>query len=131
MSSTVRKFKCSQFVWNQLTGFYMRATLTLNGLNVHHLNGSIYIWNFCNRAQFLNKKIMMKCLAIKVFAWNFFTTPNLKNIFTVLELIFHWKTKHDLFWYSVYSICFTPLLLSDSVYNFPMERHFQQKQSQC
>ena len=25
-------------------------------LNVHHLNDSIYIWNCCDQAQFLNKK---------------------------------------------------------------------------
>ena len=36
-------------------------------LNVHHLNDSIYIWNCCNQAQFLKKKIIMKCLSIKFF----------------------------------------------------------------
>ena len=31
----------------------------------------IYLWNCWNQAQFLNKKIMMNCLAIEMFAWNF------------------------------------------------------------
>ena len=42
-------------------------------LNGHPLNGFIYIWN--NKAQFLKKKIIMKCLMIKIFAWNFLQLP--------------------------------------------------------
>ena len=37
-------------------------------LSVHHLNDSIYIKNCCNQARFSNKKIIMKCLAIKISA---------------------------------------------------------------
>ena len=43
-------------------------------LNVHHLSDSIYVWNSCNQAQFLNKEIIMECLAIKIFAWNFYNS---------------------------------------------------------
>ena len=41
---------------------------------MYHLNDSfdsIDIWNCSNQAQFLNKEIIMKCLAIKFFAWTF------------------------------------------------------------
>ena len=55
-------------------------------LNVHHLNDSIYIWNCCNQARFSNKKIIMKCFAINIFAW-FFTTPNSKNITETLRIV--------------------------------------------
>ena len=37
-----------------------------------NLNDSIYC---CNQVQFLNKKIIIKCLAIKIFVWIFFI-PN-------------------------------------------------------
>ena len=40
-------------------------------LNVHYLSDSNYLWNCCNQGQLLNKKVIMKCLAIKFFAWNF------------------------------------------------------------
>ena len=49
-------------------------------LNVHYLSDSIYRWNCCNKAQSLNKKIIIKRFAIKVFTCIFFTTPNSKNI---------------------------------------------------
>ena len=32
-------------------------------------------WNCCNEAQFLNRKIIMKCSAIKIFAWNVLQLP--------------------------------------------------------
>ena len=35
--------------------------------NVHYLNDSIYLWNCCNQGQLLNKKLIMNCLAIKIF----------------------------------------------------------------
>ena len=37
-------------------------------VNVHHLNDSIYTRNCYNQAQFLNKKVIMKCLTIKIVA---------------------------------------------------------------
>ena len=43
--------------------------------NVHDLNDSIYLWNCCNQEQFSNKKVIMKSLAIKIFAWNFLQLP--------------------------------------------------------
>ena len=57
-------------------------------LNGHHLNKSICIWYCCNQAQFLNKKIIMKCLAIKIFCIKFFfTIPNSKNIIGTLRIV--------------------------------------------
>ena len=51
-------------------------------LHVHDLSDSNYIWNCCNQAQFLNKTIVMKCLAIKLF-----TTRNSKNIIATLPIV--------------------------------------------
>ena len=55
---------------------YLHAGFFTNfSLDIHHLNDSIYIWNCCNQAQFLSKNIVMKCLAIKIFAWKFLQPP--------------------------------------------------------
>ena len=43
--------------------------------NVPHLSDSIYNWNCCNQAPFLNKKVIMKRLVIKIIAWNFLQLP--------------------------------------------------------
>ena len=40
-----------------------------------HLNDSINILNCCNQAQFLNKEIIMKCVAIEFFAWKLLQFP--------------------------------------------------------
>ena len=42
---------------------------------MHYLNDSISLWNCCNEGQLLNKKVIMKCLAIKMCAWNFLQLP--------------------------------------------------------
>ena len=39
------------------------------------LKRSIRLSNCCNQGQLLNKKVIMKCLAIKIFAWNFLQLP--------------------------------------------------------
>ena len=39
--------------------------------NVYYLNHSIYLWNCRNQGRLLNEKVIMKCLPIKIFAWNF------------------------------------------------------------
>ena len=54
-------------------------------LNLHHLSDSIYIWNCCNQAQVLNKEIIMKYLAIKTFAWNFWMQK--LNITATLRIV--------------------------------------------
>ena len=43
-------------------------------LHVHDLSDSNYIWNCCNQAQFLNKTIVMKCLAIKLLHETFYNS---------------------------------------------------------
>ena len=42
---------------------------------INLLNDSIDIWNCWIRAQFLNKKIIIKCLTIKIFVWILLLTP--------------------------------------------------------
>ena len=54
---------------------YMLGFLQYFSSNVHHLNDSIYLWNCCSLGQFLNKKVIMKCLAIKIYAWTFLQLP--------------------------------------------------------
>ena len=68
--------------------------------NVHYLNNSIYLWNCCNQAQFLDKKVIMKCLAIKIFAWIFLRFPihcyNRKIWVDIPSyIIFPWPDKHE------------------------------------
>ena len=53
---------------------------------MHYLNDSIYLWNCCNEGQLLNKKVIMKCLAIKMFAWNFYNSQ-FKNIIATLRIV--------------------------------------------
>ena len=48
--------------------------------NMFHLNDSINILNCWNQAQFLNKEIIMNCLAT-------FTTPISKNIIATLGIV--------------------------------------------
>ena len=47
-------------------------------LSVHHVNVSIYIWNCCNQAQFLNKKWSWSVLRLK-FLHDIFYNSQLKN----------------------------------------------------
>ena len=58
---------------------YMLVFPQYFSLNVHHLNYSIYIWKCCSQTKFLNKKIIMKCLAIKIIAWRFLQLPIQKS----------------------------------------------------
>ena len=39
--------------------------------------------NCCNRPQFLNKETVMKCLGVKIFAWNFLQLP-IQNMYLKL-----------------------------------------------
>ena len=62
---------------NFLTSVYPAETSTRDD-NLHIinlLNDSIDIWNCWIRAQFLNKKIIIKCLTIKISVWIFLLTP--------------------------------------------------------
>ena len=62
---------------NFLTSVYPAETSTRDE-NLHIinlLNDSIDIWNWWIRAKFLNKKIIIKCLTIKISVWIFLLTP--------------------------------------------------------
>ena len=53
----------------------MLGFLQYFSLNVHYyLNDYFCVWNCWNQAQFLNKKLIMKCLAIKITASNFYNS---------------------------------------------------------
>ena len=65
-------------------------------VNVHHLNDSIYTWHCCNQAQ-LKEIIIIKCLVIKLFEWNFFKNPNSKYIIATLSIATIEKTELTFF----------------------------------
>ena len=44
---------------------YMLVFLQYFSSNLHHLSDSIFIWNCCNQAQFLNKKQLWSALLLK------------------------------------------------------------------
>ena len=52
-----------------------------------HLSDSIDIKDCCNQAQCLNKEIITKCLAIKIFARDFLQLPIKKNIIATLCIV--------------------------------------------
>ena len=74
-------------VWNwSYKPIYMLVFKKDLSYNMFHFNDSIInTWNSC--AQFLKKEIIMKCLAINIFAWNFLTNANSKNIIAILRIV--------------------------------------------
>ena len=73
-------------VWNwSYKPIYMLVFKKDLSCNMFHFNDSINTWNSC--AQFLKKEIIMKCLAINIFAWNFLTNANSKNIIAILRIV--------------------------------------------
>ena len=73
-------------VWNwSYKPIYMFVFKKDLSCNMFHFNDSINTWNSC--AQFLKKEIIMKCLAINIFAWNFLTNANSKNIIAILRIV--------------------------------------------
>ena len=97
---------------NFLTSVYPAETSTRDE-NLHIinlLNDSIDIWNCWIRAQFLKKKIIIKCLTIKISVWIFlltpiFTTPKKQNSNSTLSY-------NRKIWVDIPSYIIFPLLIS-------------------
>ena len=58
-----------------LRSIYMLGFSQYFSSNVHHLKNSLYIWDCCSQAHFFRKKVIMKYLAINIFALNFLQLP--------------------------------------------------------
>ena len=69
MQKIIRAWNIWRIIYNFKSSYVMNTNDPYQiflkiSLNVHHLNDSIYMENYCNQAQFLKEKIIMKCPAI-------------------------------------------------------------------
>ena len=77
---------------------YMLVFLQYFSSNLHHLSDSIFIWNCCNQAQFLNKKQLWSALLLKFLHEMFYNSQfkKKKKIITIATLGIVTTDKHEL-----------------------------------